>query len=79
MRQGSHRGRPRYSLIGDSDDPRPTIHWSKNKYWRAFVDNAWHWGRKTLYTNGKDQQDIPLDGWEVAKGAKPAPTLQMAP
>lgn len=79
MRQGWHRDRPRYRLIDDSNDPEtPFIHWSKNGYWRAFVDNAWHWNRKTLYTNGKDQQTIPLDGWMLDMGAHPAPTLQIA-
>merc|ERR1712060_378884 len=34
-------------------------------------------GRETLYTNGKDQQTVPLDDWEVVAGAHPAPTLQL--
>jgi hypothetical protein len=77
MRQGMHRDRPRYTLIGDSNEPRPTIHWSKNEYWRAFVDNSWHWWRETLYTSDKNETTVPLDGWVRVEGADPAPTLQM--
>lgn len=77
MRQGSHLGRPSYSLIRDSDNSFvPTIHWSKNKYWRAFVDNKWYWGRQTLYINRDGKETFPLKGWEVSEGALPAPTLQ---
>merc|ERR1711920_513605 len=78
-RQGSHRDRPRYTLVRDSSDPNvPTIHWSKHNQWRAFVDNGRHWWRTTLYINKADQQIVPLKGWVVEKGASPAPTLQNA-
>jgi len=78
VEQGSREDKPRYRLMDDRMDPfTPIIHWSNKKVWRAFVDNANHRGRVTLYTNSQDTETPPSDGWEVDKGAYPAPTLNL--
>lgn len=78
MEQGVHLGRPRYRLINDTQDAEvPMIHWSSKNYWRAYIDNDWHWYRTTYYTNPKNTSTPPSDGWELDQGAEPAPTLQL--